>query len=215
MIFILFLLIVSSFIFKGISSAPVLRTLGRDLDIRTNRCEKDVQQFCQVDSSPTTIKYLYDIRACLRENRGFITKQCLVSLGLDKPSLVESCYPEMKAYCSNIGVDMIRIHSCLSGVLDEELSADCQEELDVSRERAQKARDPPVQFSWIRFIVQLSQPLSSEKNGDSPRGITFIEIRDDKGSIFLSDDDDNQDHFSDVDSDKDYDDDVYDFDDDK
>lgn len=193
MTFILSLLIVSSFICKGILSSPVPHIIDVNFETRTNPCENDVERFCKVDSSPTTIEYLNDIRVCLRENQGFITNQCLMFLALDKPSLIESCFPEMKAYCSNLGVDMVRIHDCLSGVLDEELSPDCQEALDISQVIVQEARDPPVRFSWTRFLIQFSQPLSSTKNDNNLRGVTFIEIRTDKGSIFLSDDD-NQDY---------------------
>ncbi len=164
-------------------------------------CEKDIERFCRLDSSPITLQSTFDIRVCLRENRDIITQQCLFSLALDKPSIFESCFPEIKAYCPNVGVlDELPLHNCLSGVLEGELSLDCQETLENDCE---VTKNPPGRsFSWTKFLMEMSKPHSSDKKGSSLRGVTFIEIRDGKGNIFLSDDE-NQVYFSDTEIDDD------------
>lgn len=169
-------------------------------------CTNDLTEFCGMDQySPYSVQSISDSRACLRKNRDSISKHCLNYLELDKPSIIESCFTEMKTYCNKVIPGGFRIHSCLSAVSVGDLSPSCQEALAYDQEIIQprgETENLPNAFvsvwsRWVGYFVQISELIAMQmrlsRGNLSPnlRGFRIIGIQgnDDERVIFLSDDD--------------------------
>jgi hypothetical protein len=111
-------------------------------DSNTSTCAEDLEEICGVTSFPDSIQSLYDSRACLKKNKDFISKECLVYLELDKPSIIDSCFVEIKSYCLHVVPGSFRLHNCLSAVPEDDLSPNCREALVYD----QKAIEEKVAF---------------------------------------------------------------------
>jgi hypothetical protein len=92
----------------------------------TGICAKDLEEYCGITSNPDTIQSLYDSRSCLRRNRQLLTKECVNYLELEKPSIVDSCFIEMKSYCLKVNPGAYRVHNCLLSVPSTDLSQNCK-----------------------------------------------------------------------------------------
>lgn len=175
-------------------------------DTDTAVCAKDLEDLCGVNSFPDTVQSLYDSRNCLRKNRDLISKECLNYLEFEKPSIVDSCFTEMKTYCATVPPGGFRIHSCLSAVPTNDLSPNCQEALAYDQKIIQERGTVnqgdafPAAFwsTWAKYLaqvprmfvemqIQFTQVASNNLRGS----VTYIEIEgnEDEGSIFLADDD--------------------------
>mmetsp|Transcript_26376 Transcript_26376/g.28778 ORF Transcript_26376/g.28778 Transcript_26376/m.28778 type:complete len:219 (-) Transcript_26376:105-761(-) len=185
MTFILFLLL---------SCIIILRSLLAS-DLYYEMCGKDVDQFC------TKSKSVSDSQDCLRMMRDTISMPCLQYLELDKPSIIESCSQEITKYCNNITPDVDYVNDCLSGVLGEELSSDCQEALllahhgrEILQSSSVAAHQPGgIWCSCVRYFVKISEgfmamqiPLTAKNLSPKLRGMQG-NIK--EGSIFFFDDD--------------------------
>mmetsp|Transcript_16033 Transcript_16033/g.17369 ORF Transcript_16033/g.17369 Transcript_16033/m.17369 type:complete len:230 (+) Transcript_16033:54-743(+) len=179
-----------SFVFLWIIST-IFACNVKDTDIGV--CAKDVKQFCEIDLFPYTVQSVYESRACLRKNRDRISNECLVYLELDKPSIIEFCFPEMKTSCSNVVPGCFNIYSCLSGVLLEDLSADCQEALVHDQEFTGPKEDPVTPAkgyrlalwnSWTKSFTEITKKVLAAINkaapGNNLRGSVFVEIMGDR-----------------------------------
>ncbi len=179
-----------SFVFLWIIST-IFACNVKDTDIGV--CAKDVKQFCEIELFPYTVQSVYESRACLRKNRDRISNECLVYLELDKPSIIESCFPEMKTSCSNVVPGCFNIYSCLSGVLLEDLSADCQEALVHDQEFTGPKEDPVTPAkgyrlalwnSWTKSFTEITKKVLAAINkaapGNNLRGSVFVEIMGDR-----------------------------------
>lgn len=161
-------------------------------------CAADVDQFCKVELFPYTIQSIYDSRDCLRMHRDFISKQCLDYLRLDKPSIVESCFIEMKTSCSNVLPGCFNLYSCLSGISLEDLSQDCKETLLNDEEVIGNEANvlPAYRIglwnNWTKSLEEITKSLLDYFNkipqGSYLRGSIYIEImgKGEEGTVYLS-----------------------------
>jgi len=169
-------------------------------------CAKDLEELCGVNSFPDTVQSLYDSRMCLRKNRDVISKECLDYLEFDKPSIVDSCFTEMKTYCANVAPGGFRVHSCLSAVATNDLSPNCQKALAYDQQIIQERGTTnqgdafPAAFwsTWAKYLAQVPrifvqmQIQFTQVSSKNLRGsVTYIEIEGtgEEGTIFLADDD--------------------------
>jgi hypothetical protein len=74
----------------------------------------------------------------LSKNKELITEECLEYLELEKPSIVDSCFTEMKTYCLQVSPGSFRIHNCLSAVAEEDLSPNCKVALTYDQQIIQE-----------------------------------------------------------------------------
>jgi len=180
-------------LFVGIIFASICACDLKDTEI--GACVKDVELYCKVELFPYTVQSIFDSRDCLRKNRDFVSKECLDYLELDKPSIIESCFVEMKTSCSNVVPGCFNIRSCLSGLVVDELSPSCQEALLHDQENMGNKTNtllPAFRItvnSWTKYVFTF---LSQISQGNNLRGSISIEIissgNDEEGSIYLSSD---------------------------
>jgi len=145
-------------------------------DTDTAVCAKDLEEICGMNAFPDSIQALHDSRNCLRKSKDLVSKECVDYLELDKPSIVDSCFTEMKTYCMKVVPGAFRIHNCLSGIDESDISPGCQTALTYDQKLIQEkgsifssltdnTNNNPAAFwsTWASYIEQLTKDVVKTK----------------------------------------------------
>jgi hypothetical protein len=125
----------------------------------TNPCTNDITHVCGM-AFPETYQAIYDARFCLRGSSADIKKECLDYVTNVSPSIIESCYTEIKSFCRNVVPGDNRMHNCLSKY-PAELSKECSAAKDLSVSSASKASSEDSKNALASFPAQWTRPVSS------------------------------------------------------
>lgn len=92
-----------------------------------NACAEDLRFICGMNQ-PTSYVEDFNARYCLKFNSDEVSNECKNYLAISAPSLVETCFHEIKTLCNNVNPGSGRIHACLYGFYDK-ISVRCASSL--------------------------------------------------------------------------------------